>query len=453
MTQALFAHQKTSIDFCRSRELVFDASDPGTGKTRVVVETFAERRVRGGGCALILCPKSSIKSTWAGDFKKFAPYIRVSCAYAQNRAEAFWKTADIYVTNHDATKWLAKQPPEFFEKFDTLVVDEIGAFKHATSQRTRALNKIKRHFKYRHGMNGTPTPVSITELWSQMFVLDDGVRLGPSFFKFRSTVCTPRQVGPSANMLKWEDRPGANEAVSKLVEDMTIRHKFEDCIDIPPNHAYSVPYTLTPKQLKNYLQMETAQLALIEGKVVSAVNAAVVATKLLQIASGAVYDEEGNYQLVDTERYSAVIDKAEERAHVIIFFLWKHQKEQLIAEAEKRGMSYCLIDGTVPDGRREDNVEYYQRGMYRICFAHPQSAAHSLTLTRGSATIWASPTYNLEHYQQGNKRVYRATQINATEAITFIAEGTIEEKVWEALALKKVRMDDLLTQITFGRTA
>ncbi len=453
MTYSLFAHQKESIDFCRDRMRVFDASDPGTGKTRVVVETFTERRVRGGGCALIICPKSSMRSTWVGDFKKFAPYLRVSCAYARNREEAFWAEADIYVTNHDATKWLAKQKPEFFDKFDTLIVDEVGAYKHSTSQRSKALKKITKFFARRHVMNGTPTPNSVTELWNQMYVLDDGARLGPSFFKFRSTVCTPKQVGPSANMLKWEDRPGANEAVSKLVEDITIRHVFEDCIDIPPNHAYSLSYTLTPKQLKGYLQMEKAQLALIEGKVVSAVNAAIVATKLLQIASGAVYDEDGNYHLVDTERYSAVIDKAEERAHVIIFFLWKHQKAQLIAEAEKRGMSYCVIDGSVSDGKREENVDYYQKGMYRICFAHPQSAAHSLTLTRGSATIWASPTYNLEHYQQGNKRVYRATQVNATEAITFIAENTIEERVWEALASKKVRMDDLLAQITFGRQA
>ena len=451
MTLPLFAHQKTSIDFCRRQNLVFDASDPGTGKTRVVVETFAERRVRGGGCALIISPKSSIRSTWAEDFKKFAPYIHVSRAYAKNREEAFWTNADVYVTNHDATKWLAKQKPDFFNSFDTLIVDEVGAFKHHTSQRSKALNKIKKYFEHRHVMNGTPTPVSITEIWHQMFVLDDGERLGKSFFKFRATVCTPKQVGPSASMLKWEDRPGANEAVSKLMEDITIRHKFEDCIDIPENHAYRVSYQLTPKQLKGYLQMETAQMALIQGQVVSAVNAAVVTTKLLQIASGAVYDEEGNYQLVDTERYKTVIDKAEERANVIIFFLWKHQKEQLITEAEKRGLSWCLIDGSVSDTKREENVHYYQNGMYRICFAHPQSAAHSLTLTRGTATIWASPTYNLEHYLQGNKRVYRATQKNKTEAITFIAENTIEEKVWDALSAKAVNMNDLLTQITFGR--
>jgi SNF2 family DNA or RNA helicase len=169
--------------------------------------------------------------------------------------------------------------------------------------------------------------------------------------------------------------------------------------------------------------------------------------------SGAVYDEDGEYHIVDRERYSTTIDLAEQRANVIVFFLWKHQKAMLIEEAEKRGLSYCLIDGTVPDGKRHENVEYFQRGMYRIMFAHPQSAAHGLTLTKGIATIWPSPVYNLEHYQQGFRRIYRAGQTQKTETITLIAEDTIETKVWEALSAKKLRMDDLLEQITSGRAA
>ncbi len=444
----LFAHQQKSIDFVRNNYRVFDASDPGTGKTRVVVETFAERRQAGGGCALIICPKSLIRSAWEAEFETFARTMFVSCAYARNREAAFWTEADVYVTNHDAVKWLAKQKPAFFDKFDTLVVDEVGAFKHHTSQRSKALNKIKKYFTYRHVMNGSPAPNTITDMWHQMFIVDDGERLGTSFFKFRSAACTPEQVGPQANMIKWHDRPGVNEAVSKLVEDVTIRHKFEDCIDIPPNHEYSIPYQLTPRQHAAYESMAATQLAMISDNVVSAVNAAVVATKLLQIASGAVYDEDGTYQLVDTERYNAVLDKAEERAHTVIFFLWQHQKDLLIAEAKKRKMTYCLIDGTVPDGTRHENVQNYQRGLYRICFAHPQSAAHGLTLTRGSATIWASPTYNLEHYEQGLRRIYRASQTEKTETITFIAEDTIEERVFDALTNKKLRMDDLLQQIT-----
>lgn len=469
----LFAHQRKSLEFIRARERVFDASDPGTGKTRVAIESYSERRLRGGGQALVLAPKSLLRAAWDTDIRRFAPHLRTSVARAANREQAFKAQADVFITNHDAVNWLVKQKPEFFKDFDTLIIDEIGAFKHSTSQRSKALNKIKKHFKHRLGMNGTITPNSVTDVWHQAFVIDDGKALGPSFFGFRAAVCTPKQVGPSANMVKWEDRPGASDAVAKLMETFTIRHKFEDCIDIPANHEYAVSYDLSDKQMKAYKDMYEAQITELSGattvitdrevaakavaarmtgaaaglKVVNAINGAAVATKLLQIASGAVYEDSDTYHVVDTARYELVIDLAEQRPHVVVFFLWKHQKDLLIKEAEARGLSFCLIDGTVNDADRMQAVDYFQKGLYRICFAHPQSAAHGLTLTRGTATIWASPTYNLEHYQQGLKRIYRAGQTQKTETIVVVAPDTIEEKVWAALQAKKVKMDDLLSQL------
>lgn len=440
----LFDHQRKSLEFIRANERVFDASDPGTGKTRVAIESFSERRLRGGGAALILTPKSLLRAAWDADIRKFAPHLRTSVAYAENRDAAFRAQADCFITNHDAVNWLLKQPASFYQKFDTLIVDEVGAFKHATSQRSKALNRVKKHFKHRLVMNGTITPNSVTDVWNQMFILDDGKRLGESFYSFRAAVCTPKQVGPSAQMIKWEDKPGASDAVSKLMEDVTIRHKFEDCIDIPANHEYQVPYHLSTQQMKHYQEMEFAQITLLKNSMVAAVNAAAMTTKLLQIASGAVYEDSDTYHLVDKGRYELVLDLAEERQHSVVFFLWKHQKDYLVAEAKRRGLSYCVIDGSVSDKDRHQAVDYFQKGLYRICFAHPQSAAHGLTLTRGTATIWASPTYNLEHYQQGLKRIYRAGQTQKTETITVIAPGTIEEKVYRVLTAKKVQMTDLL---------
>lgn len=447
MALPLFEHQKKSLEFIRANKRVFDGSDPGTGKTRVAIESFGERRLRGGGAALILAPKSLLRAAWEADIRKFGSHLRTSVAYAENRDAAFAASADCYITNHDAANWLAKKPKSFFEKFDTLIVDEVGAFKHGTSQRSKALNRIKAYFEYRLVMNGTITPNSVTDVWNQMFIVDDGDRLGKSFFAFRQAVCTPKQVGPSASMLKWVDKPGSADAVAKLMEDVTIRHKFEDCIDIPANHEYAVPYALTAKQQKIYEQMELAQMTSLQNSIVTAVNAATVATKLLQIASGAVYEDESTYHLVDTARYETVLDMAEQRQHCVVFFLWRHQKDYLTSEAKKRGISFCVIDGTASDKERHEAVDYFQKGLYRICFAHPQSAAHGLTLTRGTATIWASPTYNLEHYQQGLKRIYRAGQTQKTETITLIAEGTIEERVWTALQNKRVKMDDLLSQL------
>jgi len=133
----LYKHQVHDAKFCLDNPVVLDASDPGCGKTRVQIEAFAIRRKKGGGKALVLCPKSLLRSAWENDFMKFAPSISVSVAPADKRADAFAREADIYVTNLDAVVWLAKQPPKFFKGFDTLIIDEITAFKHHTSQRSR----------------------------------------------------------------------------------------------------------------------------------------------------------------------------------------------------------------------------------------------------------------------------------------------------------------------------
>lgn len=420
-----------------------------TGKTRVQIELFAARRAAGGGAALVIAPKSLLRSAWEDDFKKFAPQVTVSVASADKREQAFNTPADVYVTNTDAVNWLVKQDAKFFKRFDTLIIDELSAFKHHTSGRSKAMNKIKKHFKYRYGLTGTPNSNTITDLWHQMFILDDGQRLGKSFYQFRNSTQTPEQVGPQANMLKWTDKPGAEIAVGGMIQDMVVRHKFEECIDIPANHEYSVPYHMPPKQAKLYQQFEkNAVAALSSGKVISALNAAGVMTKLMQIASGASYSEglEGeDYVSIDTSRYELVADLAEQRDHSVVFFNWQHQKDHLITEFKKKGLTYAVIDGSTSDKARKEAVDLFQQGFYRVLLAHPQSAAHGLTLTKGTATIWASPTYNLEHWLQGNRRIYRAGQTQKTETIVVLAPGTVEDKVFQKLSDKNVRQTSMLS--------
>lgn len=441
----LFKHQVEDIKFELDNEAVFDTSDAGTGKTRTRLEAYSRRRAKGAGCMLVIAPKSLLRSAWEQDCKRFTPWLKISCAYAENREKAFAASSDIYVTNHDAVKWLAKQPASFFKKFTDLVIDESSAFKHHTSDRSKALNKIRKYFKKRTLMSGTPSSNSITDMWNQAFVLDGGKRLGESFYAFRSAVQTPEMVSPRIpNAVKWTDRPGAEEAVAGLLKDITIRHILEDCHDMPENHNYVVPFELAPKAEKAYLQMEKDAVAQLGTGTISAINAASVATKMLQMASGAVYDEEGEYHLVDTSRYELIADLVEARKFCVVFFLWKHQRDLLIEEFKKRKITNTLIDGSVSSKKREEAVNYFQNGFYRVLLAHPASAAHGLTLTKGTSTIWASPTYNLEHWLQGNRRIYRAGQKNKTETVNVIAEGTIEERVYHILSDKNAKQLNLM---------
>jgi SNF2 family DNA or RNA helicase len=441
----LFEHQTESIKKFRTIPKGLDFSDPGTGKTRVQIDLFSERRANGGGCALVLGPRSLLGAAWGQDFRQFAPNLQYEIAYARNRDRAFGCDADVYITNTDATRWLAKQKPGFFAKFDTLIIDELSGFKHRTSLRSRCLRKIIKHFEFIYGLTGTPSTNSIRDVWHQAFIIDGGDRLGTNFYKFQFAVATPIQTGRDANMVKWVDKPGAATAVADLLADITVRYTLEECHDLPENRVYHVPYDLPKKQMKAYSDMEKHAIHLTDtGEVVNAVNAAVLGTKLLQIASGAVYDESSSVVHIEDSRYQLISDLAAARSHSIIFFSWTHQKEALIRKFKADGITYCIFDGTIGDHDRERLVLEFQQGFYQVALAHPKTAAHGLTLTKGVASIWCGPVHDLEWFVQGNRRIYRAGQTKKTETILVTAKGTIESRVYKDLSGKNVRQIDFL---------
>lgn len=451
-------HQEVSLKHDETHPEVFDMSDPGTGKTFVRIMGYATRRAkRKAGKLLVLAPRSLLRAAWAADFRKFAPELKVVVASADNREKAFAEDVDVYITNHDAVTWIAKQKPAFFADFTDLVVDESPAFKHHTSMRSKAAAKITKRFKRKANLTATPTSNGITDIWHQAYLLDGGKRLGNSFYAFRNTVCTPKQVGANQHAIRWSDKEGAEEAVFSLLSDITIRHKFEDCVDIPATHRHTLSYELTPKQRKLYGMMEQDQLLPLLDKLagkpskIIAVQASAVVTKLLQIASGAVYDDTGNYAVLDTSRYELLMELASARKHPLMFFYWRHQLEMMCAEAEKRGMTFAVIDGNTNDAERAAVVAAYQAGQYDVLFAHPQSAAHGLTLTRGTSTIWPGPTYNLEWFTQGSKRQARIGQKEKTEVLTVLATDTRETEIYDwVLMPKESRMGNLLSLVAQG---
>jgi SNF2 family DNA or RNA helicase len=442
-----FKHQKQSKTFLRKTDRAFDMSDPGTGKTRAHAEDFAERREKGGGCGLVFGPKSILQAAWGNDIDQFVPHLKYVIATAENRKDAFDEQADLYITNIDAATWLAQQKPAFFKRFSHLIIDESTAFKHHTSQRSKAMDKIKKYFPVRRNLSGSPNPNGMSDLWHQVKLLDDGKRLGPSFFAYRAAICTPVQTGPMPNHVRWEDREGAEIAVMGLLKDITIRHVLEECLDMPENVMYPMQYRLPSKHLAHYLKMEADAIMMIRDKKVSAVNGAVLYGKLLQIASGAVYDDEGKYVVVDHGRYELIADMVEQRRHSLVFFQWAHQRDELIKEFEKRGITFSVIDGESTTRDREEFVEYFQKGFYRVGLLHPKSAGHGLTLTRATSSIWASPTVNAEWWVQANRRAYRAGQTQRTETIVVVAQNTVDERVFASCMNKDVKMSALLREL------
>lgn len=437
------AHQEESIKFLKTRKEVFDQSDAGTGKTLVEIMDFVQRHKKDGKRLLVLCPKSLMRAAWYQDIGKFAPHLRVSLCYANKRKESLAADADVFVVNVDGVKDLVKITDKaFWKKFGTLVIDESDAFMHHTSQRSKAAAKIRDHFEYVRLLSATPQGNTICDQWHQYYLLDKGKRLGKSFFGFRSACCTPEQSGPKAAHLTWTDKPDIELVVAELVKDITIRHKFENCVDIPPIHTYTMSFELDKKHMAAYNEMKDEALMIIKDEVITAVNAAVVAQKLLQIASGAVYDGNGKYVKVASERYELVLDLVCDRPHTVVFYTWEHQLEELVAEAKKRKIEWVVWNPDEPT-----IVDDFQAGKYRVIFAHPASAAHGLTLTKATTVIWASPTFNVRHFIQGTKRIHRIGQKQKTENIIVIAEGTADEKAFESMQRKEANLIKFLSEL------
>ena len=451
MTFKPFEHQTETTNFILSKKRCFVASDPGTGKTRSCLDAINQIK----GKTLVLAPLSILQPSWGNDCETFTPDEEYVIAYAKNRAKAFNSSADIYITNHDAVKWIEQQlkkDSEFLKGFTALIIDECVAFKNNTSQRSKALRNISEHFEYIVEMSGTLNSNSVLDTWHPTFILDRGHRLGPNYFKFRSQVCEKVQVGPQPQMCEWRPRPEATENVGALLSDITIRHTLEDCIDIPERTTRHMYVELPNKIKKLYEEFERDSILLTEQGVVNAVNAGARAQKLLQLCTGAIYDEMGDAHFIHTQRYELVIDLIQERVTPsLVAFNWKHERKALVELAEKQGISYAVIDGEVSISKRNDIVKEFAAGNIQVLFAHPQSAAHGLTFTKAKTTIWSSPTYRGEWFQQFNRRTYRAGQTDKTEVILITASGTREEQVYEVLDQKLSDME-VLQQIFSANT-
>lgn len=442
----LYEHQQRTLQKGLALPALLDASDPGTGKTIANLAVFDVRKQENRKRRLlVLCPKSIMVLAWGRDIQRAFPHLTYSCADATRREAAFMARTDIVIMNHDGVTWL-KHNLDMLDKFTDLIIDESTAFKNRTADRSKNIRAIVEKHPWEHKtlLTGTPMPLTVCDLWHQMLLLDGGQRLGKNFFAFQSACCTSTGTGPGGIYKKWQDKPGIADVVMHLVEDITVRHTLEACIDIPPNNVYTLATTLNSKHRAQYEELKRKAVLELESGTVDAFHAGALRTKLLQLLSGAVYDGAGNYHQIDSDRYNLVLDLVEQRKASLVAFNWAHQREEIMRLANNRGLCYGVIDGETSRLDRVRIVDAFQAGELQFILGHPATMAHGITLTYGVATIWPSPTDNAEHFVQMNRRVYRNGQTARTETILIAAESTLEEAVYDRLMGKVSRQADLL---------
>jgi len=441
-------HQQQSLDHAERVSRVLDLSDAGTGKTAVAVWHFGKMRKRKKGALLVICPRTLMHNVWAMEFQKLYPEFTVSVAGAANREKAFKADADVYVTNFDAATWLAKRPASFFARFYMLVIDELTAYKNKDSQRSRALARIVQHFECRRGLTATPIGESVTDIWHQAYLIDDGVHLGKEFYKFRGTVCSPvTQTIAGRKITEWEDIEGAEEAIYGVLLDMTVRHQKEKCTDIPPTFYTHVEYELSKRQRELYDEMLYGRVLKkehgITGKITGK-HGGLVAAKLSQICSGAVYDDDKLVELIDVGRYELVMELAAQRVRPVIFYEWRHQLDELMKQAKARGLRYGSANGSTSDRERDQLFADYQAKRLDGLILHPDIAAHGVTLTAGTSIIWPQPIRQIEPFVQANQRQARIGQKFKTEIVMVQAKDTVEEAAYGVLMERDAKLSKLL---------
>lgn len=440
-----FTHQTETTEFILNNARCLVTSDPGTGKTRSVLDAYQQRPE---GRLLVFAPLSILQASWGDDIDKFTPGLSCAIAYARNREEAFLSDAQVVITNHDAVKWVVKRP-ELLEGFNTLCIDEFTAFKNKNSQRSKAMSKVSQLFDFRIAMSGTPNSNTILDIWHPTLLVDDGKRLGNRYYAFRSQVCTPVFNG-FAN--EWRDKEDAQDVVATQLGDINIRYELEECIDMPPNSVQTLYVVLPPKVRAAYDLLAEDSVLYTKAGTINAVHAGARVKKLLQLCTGAVYDDRGEALGIHKERYALVIDLIASRKHSLVAFNWRHEREHLTKEADKLGIVYGILDGSISVKERTKTVREFQDGKLQTIFAHPQTAGHGLTLTKATTVIWCSPTYNAEQFEQFNRRIYRAGQTRKTQTILIAAKNTWEPSVFEKLQSKLDRMENLLDLLKILRS-
>ena len=391
---------------------------------------------------LVIAPKSVALNTWSGETAKWdhLKKLRISVAMgtAAQRTKAIERDADIYVTNRDNVKWIV----DYFKKepwpFDTVVLDESSSFKNPSSQRFKALRKIRPQLRRVIELTGTPSPNGLMDLWPQIWLLDMGERLGRTLGSYRSEFFTAgRRNG--AVVYDWIARPGARQRISKRLADISMSMQASDYLDMPDVIDGGLTLALPPDEMRDYQAFQKEQLMQLDNTDIEAVTAAALTNKLLQYTGGALYDDQHNWHEVSTAKLEALQDIVESTDEsVLIYYQYQSEKDRILK---------MLPDAVTFTGEPE-LLESWNAGKIRLMLAHPASVAYGLNMQAGGHIIvWYTPTWNLELYMQANARLHRQGQTKPVVIYHLLAAGTIDERVMQALNCKNGSQAALLKHI------
>jgi len=429
-----FAHQRETVEFLTRYAYCLLLSDMGTGKTASVL--WAADYLMNIGMVrkvLVTAPLSCLNRVWADEAFQILPHRSVEILHAARDRRKYLarrSKADFLVVNHDGIE-VIKQELIGRKDIDLIVLDEAAAYRNARTDRYRTTRGvIKATNANLWLMTGTPTPNAPTDAWAlARLVNPQGTT--PSFTKFRDSTMW------KATQFKWRPRDSA-KAVVRGVLQPAIRHKKEDCVDLPPVTYVNREAAMSPAQLKAFEQMRIHLIAEAAGEPVSALNAATKMIKLLQICCGSVYADDGSVaQLPIPDRMRVLLELIEQaNGKVIVYVPFRHSIRRVAEELTKNKISNRVIHGGVTQKERDSIIQKFQLAIDpAVLVAQPRTASHGLNLTVADVTVWFGPIFSAEQYQQANERMARPGQDKhmtiahlGAHKLEWGAYGTVKEK-------------------------
>ena len=399
---------------------------------------------------LVIGPLRVCSSVWPQERLKWdgLDFLQMSVIVgsSRQREEALKAPADVYVINRENVKWLV----DYLEKyhipwpFDMVVIDELSSFKNHQSQRWKALRKVRPRIKRMVGLTGTPASNGLMDLWAEVYLIDGGQRLGRFIGRYREAYFKPSGMNPYTGVVySYVPLPGAEEAIYDRISDIAVSMKALDYLDMPEYLPVTHVVEMDGRERKLYEEMKKDLLVTVEGEEIDAANAAALSGKLLQMANGAIYGEDGNAVKIHDKKLLMLEDLIEQAngQNVLVAYWFRHDHERIIEHLEAKGYA-------PRDIKTETDIADWNDGKIQVGLISPASAGHGLNIQKGGhILIWFSLIWSLEMYQQTNARLWRQGQTEVVTAHHIVCKDTVDEDVIKALEHKDMTQQKLIAAV------
>ena len=445
-----FKAQLEAAAFLSMYKRAFNLSELGTGKS--LASLWAYDYLRSIGDAeklLVIAPLSTLERTWADELFNHFPHLTFSVVHGtrEKRKKLLALDVDVYIINHDGVA-IIEEDLRTRPDIGLVVVDEIAqCARNAGTDKWKVLNTIiNKHTPKRAcwGMTGTPTPNAPTDAWAQCKLLVPE-KVPPYFNRFKMQVM--RQI----TQFVWMPKPDALETVKDIMQP-SVRFTRDECMDLPPLMYETRQVSLTKEQNKAYNEMLTRLRTQADSGAITAVNEAVKLGKLIQIACGVVYADDGTEVTIPSspriQETKDIISAAEGK--VIVFVPYVSSVKMVSRELAKH-FTVETIYGGVSKNERDRIFGDFQKGKdLKVIVAQPAAMSHGLTLTAASTIVWYSCVTSNETFEQANGRINRPGQ--KMNNFIIMLEGTkVEKRIYARLKNKQKMQGALLDEIKAHR--